>query len=175
MDYMLCKAYSLPFPYDELKKQNERCLEYVTYTYQWNEQSKKYQILYGPSKISPQAQPIRDKVQIKTEPSYLGKVACVIGTKDKLQVIKHYERFVLDNGKKKIVPYLYVKLPSGNFGYIMADEVDFLNIEHAKLLKEYYELKPLTKDEWKSDEQFLKIVAGNNSSSILQNLVISNK
>ena len=173
MDYLPCKNYSLSFPFDELKKQNERCLEYVTFTYQWDEQNKKYQILYGPSKISPQAQPIRNKIKVKNEPSYLGKVVCVIDPKDKLQVIKHYERFVLDNGKKKIVPYLYIKLPSGNYGYIMADEVDFLNIEHAKLLKEYYQLKPLTKDEWKSDEQFLKIVADNNSSSILENLVIT--
>jgi hypothetical protein len=174
MDYLPCNAYSLPFPYDELKKQNERCLEYVTYTYQWNEQAKKYRMLYAPSRTSPQAQPVRNKVNIKNEPSYLGKVICVIGQSDKLQVIKHYERFVLDNGKKKIIPYLYVKLPSGNYGYIMSDEVDFLNIEHGKLLHEYYQLKPLTKEEWKSDEQFLKIVA-DSSGSILENLVITNK
>jgi len=80
----------------------------------------------------------------------------------------------LENGKKKIVPYLYVKLPSGNYGYIMADEVDFLNIEHADLLKEYYQLKPLIKEDWQSDEQFLKIVA-NKSGSVLENLVITNK
>ena len=174
VDYLPCKSYSLPYAYDELKKQNERCLEYVTYTYQWSEQSKKYQMLYKKSRISPQAQPLRNKIKIKNEPSYLGKEICVVGKADKLQVIKHYERFVLENGKKKIVPYLYVKLPSGNFGYIMADEVDFLNIEHANLLKEYYQLKPLTKKEWKSDEQFLKIVA-DASSSILENLVITNK
>ncbi len=174
MDYLPCKAYHLSFPYDELKKENERCLEYVTYTYQWNEQLKKYQALYAESRISPQAQPNNDKVNVKKEPSYLGKVICVVNKSDKLQVIKHYERFVLENGKKKIVPYLYVKLPSGNFGYIMADEVDFINIEHAKLLHQYYQLMPLTKGEWKSDEQFLKIVA-DASGSVFQSLMISKR
>jgi hypothetical protein len=174
LDYLPCKSYSLPFKFDELKKQNERCLEYVTYTYQWNEPQKKYRMLYAESRTSPQAHPVKNKVKVKNDPSYLGKVICVINKSDRLQVIKHYERFVLDNGKKKIVPYLYVKLPSGNFGYIMADEIDFLNIEHANLLHEYYQLKPLTKSEWKSDEQFLKIVA-DASESVFQSLMISNK
>jgi hypothetical protein len=174
LDYLPCQSYSLLFQFDELKKQNERCLEYVTYTYQWNEQQKKYRMLYAESRTSPQAQPVRNKVNVKNEPSYVGKVICVISKSDRLQVVKHYERFVLDNGKKKIVPYLYVKLPSGNFGYIMADEIDFLNIEHANLLREYYQLKPLTKSEWKSEEQFLKIVA-DASGSVFQSLMISNK
>ena len=173
LDYLPCKAYSLPYPYDELNKRNERCLEYVTYTYQWDEQLKKYGILYAKSKTSPQARPSKNKVKVKNDPSYIGKVIYEINETDQLQVIKHYERYVLDNGRKKIVPYLYVKLPSGNFGYIMADEVYFLNIEHAKLLHEYYQLKPLMKSEWKSDEQFLKIIA-DNSNSILENLAIKN-
>jgi hypothetical protein len=174
VDYLPCKAYRLPFPYDELKKENERCLEYVTYTYQWNEQLKKYQILYAESRTSPQAHPHDNKVDVKKDPSYLGKVICVVNKTDKLQVIKHFERYVLENGKKKIVPYLYVKLPSGNFGYIMADEIDFINIEHANLLHKYYQLKPLTKGEWSSDEQFLKIVA-DASGSVFQSLMISKK
>ena len=172
LDFVPCKAYRLPFPYDELKKQNERCLEYVTYTFQWSNQLNKYKVLYAESRTSPKASPTGNKIKIKKEPSYIGKVICVVDKSDQLQVIKHYERFVLENGKKKIVPYLYVKLPSGNYGYIMADEVNFQHIEHAGLLREYYQLKPLTKGEWKSDEQFLKIVA-DSSGSVLENLVIS--
>lgn len=174
IDYVPCKNYSLALPVDELKKQNERCLEYATYTFQWDEQLKKYRTLYAESRTSPEAFPNKNSVKVKKEPSYLGKVVCVINESDKVQVIKHFERFVLDNGKKKIVPYFYVKLPSGNFGYIMANDVDFINIEHAKLLQDYYKVQPLTKEEWKSDAPFLKIVAEvSSSTSIFKNLMIS--
>lgn len=174
VDFLPCKAYRLPFPYDELKKENERCLEYATYTYQWSEHLKKYRSLYAESRTSPEAHPSNDGVSIKKEPSYIGKEICVVNKSDKLQVIKHFERFVLDNGKKKIVPYLYVKLPSGNFGYIMADEIEFIDIEHAQMLQKYYQLKPLTKREWKSDEQFLKTVA-DNSGTDPKSLLITKK
>lgn len=174
LDYMPCLAYQLSFPYDELKKENERCLEYVTYTFQWSEQLKKYRTLYSESRTSPQASPRNNDISIKSEPSYIGKEICVVNKNDKLQVIKHFERYVLENGKKKIEPYLYVKLPSGNFGYILAEKVEFIDMEHAELLHEYYRKKPLTKREWKSNERFLKIVA-EKTEAISDNQNITNR
>ena len=92
VDYLPCKDYSLSFSYDELKKQSERCLEYITYTYQWADQLKKYKTLYSKSRVCPLAGSLEDGAELKDEPSIVGNKIAAVNRNEQLQVIKHYER-----------------------------------------------------------------------------------
>ena len=83
---------------------------------------------------------------------------------DQLEIIKHHEKFILESGVKKNRSFFYVKHSSGQFGYVMADELGFIQTEHADLLLEYYTQAPLSKSDWKSEERFLHIVPMTQSS-----------
>ncbi|MFK8101676.1 MAG: hypothetical protein AB8G15_04100 [Saprospiraceae bacterium] len=160
IDYVPNKKYSLPYDNDPISQTQERCLEYVTYTYQWNERQKQYQMIYEVTRTAPIAGTKKHGVIIQDKPKLSGKYICPINKSDRLKVIKHFEKTVIAQGKKKTIAYLYVLLPSGKAGYLPAHEIGFVESEHAALLNKFYLNPPLVKSNWKTTDNFLKILPG---------------
>ena len=157
VDYLNCDQYSLALPTDIQEKVSEKCLEYVTYSYNWNEQSKKYLPIYEESRTYVEGFLKEEKGYLRAEPSFLSEVVAKLTHKAPLKIIKHHEKVIFKAGKKSIVPYLYVQAANGKCGYIHANNIEFQNIEHAFILNRYYENPPPLKADWKSDSNFFSL------------------
>ena len=160
VDYVSCSNYSLGIKYDPINNNMERCLEYVTYTVQWDHRTKQYQPIYEESRTPIKAGVRFGGVQLKDRPS-MGidaKNLLTIQRNDKLTVIKHHEQFNRIGGVKKAEAFFYVKHPNGKYGYVKADKLGFIDSEHSELLLDYYTETPLSKSSWKSDALFLKLL-----------------
>jgi hypothetical protein len=157
VDYVNCDKSALGMPTDLRTKTQERCLEYVTYSFIWDKTAKDFKPLYKESRSAVTAVAHR-KVNLKNNPASNGKDILTIDPADRLQVIKHYETVIkIKSGDKKVENWLYVKHPAGIYGYLKADEVTFKNIEHARLLETYYEKTPLSKQDWTTESEFLSV------------------
>jgi len=156
VDYMACKDYSLALSTNEVSKTQERCMEYVTYTYVWEEQAQKFQPLYEESRTYLEGL-LKDAkgYALRREPSFLGEVVEQLSVNAPLTIIKHYEKIIKRKDKKVVIPYLYVKTAKDNYGYLHADKVQFIKSEHASLLHQFYQDPPLLKEDWTSNNSFL--------------------
>ena len=158
VDYVACKKYSLPYQPEESSKTLERCMEFVTYTYVWSNRKKTFEQFYKENRSAVKGIVNNPKIWMRTETSFLSDKVELLKLNQPFVVIKHYEKFFMQNGQKKLTPYLFVQTASGKKGYIRGKEVQFLKIEHARTLMNYYRNPPLSKTDLKSSEQFLKIV-----------------
>ena len=156
VDYISCNDYSCPFETNQVSKTQEQCMEYVTYTQLWDESVQNYQPLYEESRsyLSGIVN-AANGYALRREPSYLGEVVEKVSNSAPLVIIKHYEKIIKRKGQKVVVPYFYVKTEQGNYGYIHADKVQFVNMEHADLLQTYYRNPPLLKSDWTSTAPFV--------------------
>ena len=165
VNYIPCKDYSLEYEIDELNKNKERCLEYVTYTFGWVERMKMYQVLYKESHSAPLAIVNRTGVYLQNSPKANSPKSILIKPSEQLELIKHYENISLVNGQKKIDNYLLVRTSQGNTGYLPAHLLNFLDIAHSKILNKYYSNPPLLKVDWKTDSSFMKVSSQKNGSA----------
>ncbi len=160
VDYVKCKRFSLPYKYDSQSQTQERCLEFVTYTYAWDKRKKRFEQFYKENRNALKGVIVsKSKIFLKSEPSFLSEKVEELNPNIPFVIIKHFEKIFMQNGVKKISPYLYVQSANGNRGYIRGKTVRFLNTEHADLLKTYYQKPPLSKTELKTNQKFLKIVS----------------
>jgi len=162
VDYVNCQRFSLPYKYETRSQTQERCLEFVTYTYAWDKRKKRFEQFYKENRNALKGIVTKSKIFLKSEPSFLSDKIEELNPNVPFVVIKHFEKIFMQNGVKKISPYLYVQSANGNRGYIRGKVVRFLNTEHGDLLMKYYQKPPLSKTELKSDQKFLKIVAVGN-------------
>ncbi len=164
IDYVSCSNYSLPLDKGTVNNSRERCMEFATCTYKWDERIKSYFKLYEESRSAPIAGIKQSGILLKEKPELRTKRSGLIKRSDQLQVIKHNDAFVFRDGKKLVDNHLLVRLPSGKTGYVLADKIGFVNTEHAALLHAYYSNTPIHKSKWKSSQKFLKIVSDPNAS-----------
>lgn len=164
IDYLHCTNYNQAIDFGGYNKHKERCMEYVTYTYAWNERTKQYRMIYDESHTAPVVGSKKDILVIKDEPSLIGKRVATANQSDRIEIIKHHERTVIENGEKKTTLYFYVRLKDGTNGYVEASEVGFIDIEHALLLNCYYSSPNSVPAEWRTTKFFLKVVGDNRSS-----------
>jgi len=157
VDYLACTDYSLMLTPKELNKTNEKCLEYVTYSFVWQAATQTYQPLYEESRTAIEGQLIPEKGFLRSEPTYLSEVVEKLAPKSTLKVVQHFEKIITQRGNKKVVPYLYVQSPNGNYGYIHAKDVQLQVGEHATILNRFYKNPPLNKLDWTLDTNFLSI------------------
>lgn len=157
VNYPTCDEFKLSLKYDAKNNKMERCMEYVTYTYIWDERSSQYKTIYDPSHTPVKGGIRFGGIYLQEKPSVAAKRIKMIQRSDQMQIIKHYEKYIRQGKTTKMVPYFYVRLSSGEYGYVMADKVGFIDLEHADLLADYYSKPPLSKADWKSDLLFLTI------------------
>jgi hypothetical protein len=156
VDYVNCETYSLNLPTDVRSKTQERCLEYVTYSFRWDKIERLFKPLYAESRRTVQAA-VTETTTLKTTPSVFSAIAMLVTPADRLQVIKHYEVLKIENGEKKLDTWLYVRHPAGILGYVRGKDVVFKNTEHAPVLRTYYQNSPLWKPDWQSATSFIKV------------------
>lgn len=154
LDYVDCDKYTQALPTDVRSRTQERCLEYVTYSFVWDKALRQFRELYKPSRRTIQAI-VSQSFTLKTTPSTSAPNALLVQPDDRLQVIKHFENMKIENGKKRIEPWFYVKHPAGVLGYIPANLITFKNTEHAVILKSFYEKPPLMKQDWHNSNHFV--------------------
>lgn len=164
VDYMACEKYSLPYQFDKSSTTQERCIEFVTYTFAWDNRKKQFVQFYKENRNALKGIVTKPKIFLKSEPSFLSEKIEKFEPNVPFVVIKHFEKVFIQNGKKKISPYLYVQSVNGNRGYIRGKEVRFLNSEHDEVLQKYYQKPPLSKTELITDKVFLKIIGKENES-----------
>ena len=164
VDYIPCTKFSLPYQFDKKSETQERCLEFVTYTYAWNNRKKKFVQFYQKNQNALKGIVYNPKIFLKSEPSFLSKKIENLKPNVPFTVIKHFEKVFIQNGEKKISPYLYVQSVNGNRGYIRGKVVHFLNTEHSKILFDFYQKPPLSKAKLKTNKLFLKIIREENIS-----------
>ena len=156
VDYVNVSKFSLNFPTDMRTKTQERCLEYVTYSYHWDKMTRTFTPLYAESRRSVQAV-VKETTVLKENPSIWAEETTLIQPTDRLEVIKHFENIIIEKGQKKMENWLYVKHSSGSFGYLKATEVRFINTEHGSILTDFYVKSPLSKQDWRSNAVFVHI------------------
>ncbi len=156
LDFVECDKYTLGLPTDMRSKTQERCVEYVTYSFIWDRTMRQFRELYKPSRRTLQAV-VNQSFTLKKTPSVSAANIILIQPEDHLQVIKQYENIKLENGKKMLDVWLYVKHPTGVYGYIPANQLTFKNTEHGAILKSYYEKPPLMKQDWHTAKRFVSV------------------
>ena len=154
IDFVECDKYSLGLPTDGRSHTQERCLEYVTYSFVWDRATRQFKTLYKPSRRTVQAV-VNQSFVLKSSPSLYSENAILVQPNDRLEVIKHFETMKQVNGKKTLETWFLVKHPTGVIGYIPAQQITFKNTEHASVLKSFYEKPPLMKQDWNSANRFV--------------------
>lgn len=155
VDYVNCEKYSLNLPTDIRSKTQERCLEYVTYSFHWDKLERAFKILYPESRRTVQGV-VFETTTLKATPSISADEIVLVTPADRLQVIKHFETITGSKDDKKLDTWLYVRHPSGILGYLRATDLTFKNTEHAAVLREYYQKPPLWKPDWHTLAGFVK-------------------
>jgi hypothetical protein len=165
VDYIACEKFSLPYKFDKNSETQERCMEFVTYTFAWDNRKKQFIQFYQENRNVLKGIVIRPKIFLKSEPSFLSEKIEQLAPNVPFIIIKHFEKVFIQNGEKKISPYLYVQSTNGNRGYIRGKVVRFLNTEHAEILHDFYQKTPLSKTKLKTEKVFLKIIGDGSEST----------
>jgi hypothetical protein len=157
VDFKACEAFSLKSVSSEKNiKTEERCMEYVTVSKVWDKKTKTFKPLYAESR-SPINAYTREAAVVRATPSVSGIIQGNIRPDERLVVIKHFENIIVEKNKKKIETWLFVKHPAGIYGYVLANQIKFKNIEYADLLEQYYKNPPFEKKDWVSDMPFVTV------------------
>jgi len=139
VDYVACKKFSLPYKFDKSSETQERCMEFVTYTFAWDNRKKRFVQFYKENRNALKGITTQPKIFLKSEPSFLSEKIEKLQPNVPFVIIKHFEKVFMQNGKKKISPYLYVQ--SGD---------DFFNhkILRHRILRRFH---------WNTDTSFFHI------------------
>jgi hypothetical protein len=155
VDFLKCNLYSQKLPFDLRTQTQERCLEYVTVSYDWNEDKKQFLTLYDESRTVLEAFS-KSNYELFSSPADTAQIVGKIATDELLSVVKSYEQFETDSTQKvTISAWLYVKNQAGTLGYLPAYKVHFGDLEHAVILHDYFNETPSNRQDWRSDEPFL--------------------
>jgi len=158
IDYVKCTNYKQDLPHDERSQKTEHCMEYVTYSYIWDDKLNNFEILFEETRTTPTVIAKNGGMSIKDQPSLSGSTVKFANSSEHLKVIKHFEKAVLMAGQKRFDNFLYVQHPSGQRGYVNAKNVKFVNTYHNDVLSAYYENTPASKNDFKTNIPFIKVV-----------------
>ena len=147
---------------------NEQCLEYVTYTLLWQEDSRTYEPLYRKSR-SPLEGVLKPATgYLRSAPSYLSEMVEKLTADASLTVLRQFDKKIRQRGEEKVVSYLYVRSASGTTGYIHARDVMVRAGEHSALLNNYFANPPLNPADWQPSQPFLSLPGDNQTSLVTE-------
>lgn len=137
---------------------HERNLSYATYTYGWNEQSRKFKIIY-PETHTAILGTMQEGLFMLNEPGIWKGTGGYLFPEESVEILRLFERFVTTStGQTKAECFLYVRNNRGQEGYVLASKIILDSVEHAVLLSEYCEHPPLVKSAWRSADAFTRIL-----------------
>lgn len=126
------------------------CMEYVTYSYAWDQSKQAFETLYEPSRTSPVVKPKSNNLYLFPGPGLYQKVGSV-GTRETLKVlgqeVKHYK--VGSTVEKKI--FFYVETAWGKKGFIESSNVEFIENDYSKALNSYYQHPSMNTEKYGKD------------------------
>ncbi len=160
LEYLACDRAAQPTNAPPLSSAQEQCVQFVTYTYSWNVRAGAFQLLYEPTRVPPTVAPLNFGVSVRKIPALAGEVVGIFGTDDRLAVFRQFDKIVVENGQKKVEPYLLVRTPDGQFGFIAASKIQWLKTRHARLLEAYGQQPPLSRVGWSADLPFVRLLGG---------------
>ncbi len=155
VDYVSCDKYDVVENVTTTSKTMERCMEYVTYTYIWNDRKNNFELMYPKTRDYIVGGSKMPNVSVYKEPSFSSPRLLGITPFTKLKIIKHFETIDKYGSTKKVVPYFLVRLTNGKEGFVKAADIGIVQIEHADLLNRFYNNPPLSKTDWKTDASFV--------------------
>lgn len=120
LDYKNCKE----------KQLTEQCIDFVTYTYNWNERLKKYESFYGETRIVPEVKIVINGTFLLRTPVPGAKSNTYVHPDNTLKVLRQ-----VDTAKGT---YYLVKTETGKKGYLYAKDVQFFNFQYGKSLQQFY-------------------------------------
>jgi hypothetical protein len=147
IDFVEPEKYTLHQPLDRQVGVTENALELVTWTLEWNPKNNRFESLYDESRLAPKGM-VSSAIRLKTRPDLYATSGLMIQPTDKLLIIKELEQFFVENGQKKMRPWLYVKSPNGALGYVEARLIKWQNTRHAPVLEAYFQNPPLVRTDW---------------------------
>lgn len=158
VDYVLPQNYSQNLSLGTIYPRKERCIEYVTAYYSWNKRTKCFKNLYGESRLAPKAVTWSSSFSIKEKPQFSSRSITNVYANEPFSIIKHYEEYVVEAGRKKVKNWFFIQTKRGKYGYIPAEKVGFIQMEHGDILNRYYLNPPISKSQWKMNgDAFLLI------------------
>lgn len=156
VDYLHCIYYQQGHSAQAISQTMERCMEYVTYSFIWNPRKKTYETLYEETRTEVRAHS-KYAVALTEHPASGSKSLAHLERNEPLQVIKHFEKAIINGGKKRIENYVLVQTQKGAKGYLPSTYVQFDQGFHATILNSYYDQSPLSKSDWLIRIPFVKM------------------
>ncbi len=134
-----CQEYSLSLRTGVLGRSPDKCLEFVTYTYHWNSQSKKYQLLYQENRSAPQVQVKIPGVVLQEAPNASAPRIRSIRPDESLSVIRQHDNWkTTSTGHQSKESFFYVRIKEGNYGYIPVRYCYFAHTALSQQLDDFY-------------------------------------
>jgi hypothetical protein len=131
-------------------------MEYVTYTYTWDEGIRQFQLIYAPTRLAVEGN-VASEQHLYAIPSLEAKVSETMPANASFAIIKSYENIVQSNNEAmRVEPWLLVQ-NGDQQGYLPAASVAFPSSEHGEILQNYYKNPPLHKGKLKSTTTFVKV------------------
>jgi hypothetical protein len=156
VDYINCEAYQQGFKTDTRSRTQERCMEYVTYTYTWDEGLRQFQLIYPPTRMTVEGN-VAAEQHLYAIPSLEAKVSETMPPNTSFAIIKGFENIVQNaDATLRVEPWLLVQYGDQQ-GYLPAASVTFPSSEHGAILQSYYKNPPLYKGKQKSTATFVKV------------------
>ena len=125
------------------KKKDEICVFYLTTTYIWDDVSNQFKLLYKESKNTLYGvRKLDETIFLSQKQIFSLKKELETSRLEPFQVLRHYEPPTTALALKKSDAWLFVRSSEGVESWVSADEVHFLDVEHASVLEQYYEKKP---------------------------------
>ena len=174
VDFVDCSNYTAAnFKTDIKTKTQEQCMEYVTYTLQWNKRSRTFTKLYPLSRA-----PIPAQVKAGTYLIDVGELTKMIEDKKStysatpinqlsslyllpqknIFIIKVFNNFIVKkNGEKELQCYFYVNIGNKQYGYVFSNDITITDVEHAALLNYYFTHPTLNISDFRPTETFLHV------------------
>ncbi len=135
----------------------ERNLSYATYTYGWNEQARKFKLMYPEARTIVQGT-MQEGLFMLNEPGVWKGTGGYLFAEETVDVLRLFEQFVKSaSGETISICFLLVQNQRGQRGYVQASKVVLDSVEHAALISAYLEHPPLVRSAWKSEAVFSSI------------------
>ena len=156
LDYVDCDKYCCKANLKNTESNAKSCMEQVTYSYSWDSSSNTFKIFYDKSKVPPQVIPSKEVIDIYPYPGLNQSIGKVIKNQ-RLKVFQQVEKFYNYGNTKSIEIYFLIETLSGKKGYVKAKEVEFIEMDHAVILNEYYKQPPFYSSNWTPKVLFINL------------------
>lgn len=156
LDFVDCESYCCKQGLKNTDANPKSCMEQVTYSYNWNQSSGQFEIFYDKSKVPPHVMPTKPVIDIYPAPG-LNQSVGKVQKGQKVKVFQQIEKYYKYSGTTSIEIYFLIETQGGKKGYIKAKEVEFVEIDHAAILNEYYQQPPFYSSNWAPKVLFVNL------------------